>query len=343
METREPVTLQTIADAAGVSKMTVSRVLRNTPGHSPKTRDRILRAAKTLNYQPNPLISALMAQVRQGTPSHAQQTLALIHWVPHGRPVHINLLNFREGLREQAQQLGYEVEDHHLSETGMTPERIFQILESRGIRGVVFEHFFERKLSIVFDLSKFACVGIEFSLLSPIVHRIDSDHYTGSSMAVEKALEHGFKRIGYATHTIPESLTNYRRMAGYLMARETIPEKDQIPVLNMLERKDGFERMLPEWLDRHQPEVVISPVRRLYDYLKKMGYQVPRDISFIYTDMSTGAPQYSGVRPQWRHMGEQAAIRVIDLMNRNSFGVPKAPLITLVPCEWQDGQTLGRV
>lgn len=56
------VTLRTVADHLGLTPGTVSAVLNNTraaeriPQH---TRDRVTRAARELNYQPNPLARAL--------------------------------------------------------------------------------------------------------------------------------------------------------------------------------------------------------------------------------------------------------------------------------------------
>jgi LacI family gluconate utilization system Gnt-I transcriptional repressor len=50
--------LEDIAKAAGVSKMTVSRVLRDASGFSDDTRERVLAAARRLNYVPNRLAAA---------------------------------------------------------------------------------------------------------------------------------------------------------------------------------------------------------------------------------------------------------------------------------------------
>lgn len=51
--------LEDIARAAGVSKMTVSRVLRGGTGFSADTRDRITTVAATMGYVPNRLAAAL--------------------------------------------------------------------------------------------------------------------------------------------------------------------------------------------------------------------------------------------------------------------------------------------
>ena len=51
--TKKKPTIQDVADAAGVSIMTVSRAVRGVEGVSIKTRERILSLAKDLGYQPN--------------------------------------------------------------------------------------------------------------------------------------------------------------------------------------------------------------------------------------------------------------------------------------------------
>ncbi len=51
-------TLAEVAKAAGVSKMTASRVLRDASGFSSETRDRVLREVERLGYVPNRLAAA---------------------------------------------------------------------------------------------------------------------------------------------------------------------------------------------------------------------------------------------------------------------------------------------
>lgn len=53
--------LEDIARASGVSKMTVSRVLRGATGFSDETRDRVLKVAERLGYVPNKLAAAFGA------------------------------------------------------------------------------------------------------------------------------------------------------------------------------------------------------------------------------------------------------------------------------------------
>ena len=53
------MTLRDVADAAGVSEMTVSRVLRNRGDVSDRTREKVFEAARTLGYVPNKIAGAL--------------------------------------------------------------------------------------------------------------------------------------------------------------------------------------------------------------------------------------------------------------------------------------------
>lgn len=56
---RRPLTLRDVSEAAGVSEMTVSRVLRNRGDVSDATRARVTEAARRLGYVPNRIAGAL--------------------------------------------------------------------------------------------------------------------------------------------------------------------------------------------------------------------------------------------------------------------------------------------
>ncbi len=70
MEPKEPVTIFDIAEAAGVSVSTVSRILNNKPDVSEKTRKQVLRIIQELDYTPH-------AQARR-LASGESQTVALL-------------------------------------------------------------------------------------------------------------------------------------------------------------------------------------------------------------------------------------------------------------------------
>src|SRR5207249_2774515 len=67
MSVVRPVTIRDVARVAGVSLSTVSQVLNGRAGYaSADTRDRVLAAARDLNYRPNALARGLVTS-RTGT------------------------------------------------------------------------------------------------------------------------------------------------------------------------------------------------------------------------------------------------------------------------------------
>ena len=80
------VTLDEVARAAKVAKATVSYALRQHPKIPAATRDRILRIATDLGYRPNPRVSSLMAQVRQGDSLARGERIAFV-WMHTPRTV----------------------------------------------------------------------------------------------------------------------------------------------------------------------------------------------------------------------------------------------------------------
>src|SRR5712672_334593 len=77
-----PPTMQQIADAAGVSRMAVSLALRNSPKISAATAERIRRLAEELGYRPNPMVSALMTQLRHSRDMKKPSVLAYVTAFP---------------------------------------------------------------------------------------------------------------------------------------------------------------------------------------------------------------------------------------------------------------------
>ena len=82
------VSMQDIADKAGVSRVTVSRVLSNHPSVKAETRQKILHWVKELDYEPN-----LIAQLRQrkvdgviAVPVSAEQSLPAYTTSPPVKP-----------------------------------------------------------------------------------------------------------------------------------------------------------------------------------------------------------------------------------------------------------------
>jgi LacI family transcriptional regulator len=110
------VTMKDVADAVGVSKMTVSRALKgNQHGVAEPTRKRIEEAAERLGYRRNPMVQSLMSQVRRRKTTaivseiaaivqHSQCPAAQVGWRQNSIPIIL------DSIRSTAARNGFRLE-----------------------------------------------------------------------------------------------------------------------------------------------------------------------------------------------------------------------------------------
>ena len=109
----DKVSLGDIARVAGVSRVTACYVMRNHPGPSAKTRERILEIARQLGYKPDARIASWMAKVRD---SKGKDLLPIAWLSTHDeddaweKHKFLSAL-FRGSLLARAEQLGYRIEN----------------------------------------------------------------------------------------------------------------------------------------------------------------------------------------------------------------------------------------
>ena len=332
-------TLQTIADLAGVSKMTVSRVLRNHPNCGKETAARVKAIAEELNYKKHPLVSALMADLRYKKEPQFKPIIALLHYDQPKTNPHPNSVNMRDGVRESAQMQGYDVDEFYLRDEGMTTKRMMQIFDTRGIRGIIFEHPDKPNVTLDVDLSEYACVAIKYALTHPVLHRIESSQFASMLLAMEKLKDYGYQRPGLALPDYAETISQFRRSSATLFSQQELEEENRIPIL-CTDVKDTSA--LQNWYKTHRPDVILSQSPQWYNKLLEMGYQIPEDFGFIHLGLSSRTDHFAGIDPNWEEMGRIAANQIIDQLNRNEVGIPEHPLVTLVQGDWVDGETLPR-
>ena len=131
--------LSDIARELGYSKNTVSLGLRGSPQIAAATRERIRAAAERLGYQPNAVVSQLMAQLRTGRTRNFQAKLALVNanLDPEAMRTHPTVPTYVEGCESRAAKLGYSFDRFWLHDPALTADRWLRILTTRGIKGLI--------------------------------------------------------------------------------------------------------------------------------------------------------------------------------------------------------------
>ncbi len=339
--------MKDIAREAGVSSMTVSRVLRNDPKHQGAVREKVLAVALALGYKKNPFVAELMSRVRRRAGGEGYRPkLALLHSLGAERAAHPNLLAFRRALVARAGELGCGLELFPFQGAKASPGRQLDVLKARGIRGIIFEHVNAGGLwgsaSFEIDLSEFASVAISHSITKPLLHRVVPSDYGNARLAFTELTKRGFERIGLVEDAQTCVVNMGLRSAAVREAQVGLPKKRQLP--NLITRfGPTLSDELAEWMDRFKPEVVLLTGGQITEWMRSYEKRSGRSVQLIYLDWHTGLSGMTGVDPQWGEIGRVAVDQLIDQLSRNEYGVPAFPRVTEIQGTWVEGEEeLGR-
>jgi len=205
-------TLDEVAQLAGVSKATASKVLNRRPGASADTRRRVEDAVTRLDYAPT-----TARVVRTGT------SIELLF----DSLMNLYSLRVLEGLTQGAQDQGVELVTTALAagENGvgprdLTPE-IVRGVAARGRRGLllVTTHVNPQVRDVCAELHLPLVVIDPPHALDPSVVSLGSDHFTGGVQATRHLLDLGHRRIAFVGGD-PTNPGLRARYSGYREALE---------------------------------------------------------------------------------------------------------------------------
>jgi LacI family transcriptional regulator len=191
MLNRRRVTIKEVAQAAGVSTQTVSRVLNDRPDVSSETRERVRAIITTLGYSPNILARSLI----QGR----SNTLGVVGYgLGYYGPARI-----LTGVERRANELGYSLQLSLLRrpETN-TGEAVFQSLLDRQVDGIIWavpEIGANREwLAEQIHTLSVPVVAMNMQPI-PGVPMVAIDNRAGARLAAQHLLDQGYRRIGIIT------------------------------------------------------------------------------------------------------------------------------------------------
>jgi LacI family transcriptional regulator len=325
--------MQTLADLAKVSLMTVSRSLKNHPSISKATRLRIQALAKKVGYRPNPMVSALMAQLRSKHPNQSASTLAYM------TAFQTNCDLYR-GARQRCDELGYALEQFCFAEPGLTDKRVDRILRARGISGLIFGTLPEPPPAISLKWDTYASVALGYSIKKPVLHRAVNDQFFTMKLAIHKLLQLGYSRIGLALHFQSDDRVDNKWTAAFTSYLFYAQAADRIPLFVTL---DWNESQFVKWYCRYKPEVIVSLTPAIADltkWLAKIGRRIPKDVGLVDLDQSEGPPKIAGINQNSFLVGAAAVDLVVEQINLNVRGLPKTPKVVMIKGEWVPGPSV---
>jgi LacI family transcriptional regulator len=339
------VTLSDIAKRVGYSKNTVSLSLRGDPQIPASTRDRIRAAAAALGYQPNAVVSHLMAQLRASQAPRFQAKLALVNANrdPHALRDHPTIPTYVEGCERRAERLGYGFDRFWLHDTSMRAETWIRVLRTRNIKGIILVGLMDQNrlpahLRTVWENFPTVVTGVRTR--EPALSFSSVDHHHLALTAFEHALALGYRRPALVLDDTIDRLVERRFSAGILTAQEALPQNRRVPAFRQLNEAVQNPKVFHAWLDRHEPDVLFTLYNVVFDWLKAHGVRIPDDVGVIQLEWRASRPDIAGMNQHNDVTGEAAVDLVVSQLHNNEHGVPTFPRATLIGATWMDGKTV---
>ena len=314
-------TIKEVAQVAGVSTMTVSRVINGRPDVAPQTRQRVRQVIQQLGYQPSALARSLIQQ-RSYT---LGVVVAGLKYLGPSRTLN--------GIAAKAETMGYSLllkELPHFDTRDITP--IFQSLLARHVDGIIWAvpqigdnhawlqgHCTEQPVPMVF-------LTMESWPELPVVA---VDNYLGGRLATRHLLEQGYQRIGHLAGPL-EWWEARQRLAGWQAALQEagLPALDTQWVEGNWSSSSGAQAILQLFSQYPEMEAVFVANDQMalsaLQAAHRRGRQVPQDLGVIGFDGMPEAayfwPPLTTVAQDQQALGSLAVQQLVDLIEAHQAG-----------------------
>lgn len=326
MEAQKPVSLKALAEYLNLSPATVSLVMNNAPGAaaiSAPTRQRVLEAAKLLDYHPNPIARSLRTRrtftVGVIVPEFSEGYFTMLMNVIEENLLQAGYLHFvvshqgRPDLIEEYPRLltkrsvdGFLVVNTALEEELSTP--VVSISGHKKIKG---------NTNIMLDHDQAALLALQ--------HLYDLGHRRIAFMKGQPQVsDSDFRWQGILAMAARVGLRIYPELCVYLEANAWSPELGYPIVRDLLQRTRDFTAIFC-----FNDIAAIGAVRAIAD----AGLRCPGDISVIgFDDIASAGyqvPRLTTVRQPLYRMGEIAVQTLLKRIESPKEAYPEA--ITFEP------------
>jgi LacI family transcriptional regulator len=308
-------TIKDVAKLAGVSISTVSYALNASEKVSETTREKVILAAKELNYVPN--------NFAKGLKRTSNNLIAVLVHEMFG-PFYDNLI---KGIQDTASLVGYDLVV--FIENGMGRNTSVSFLKQNIVKGVIImtSHIKDE------DIKDIASHGMPTVILdrkfnAENVSNVLIDNEKGAYLAMKHLLDLGHRRIAFISG--PESsYDNLLRLKGYKKAlKENSIDFDKSLVINAdFTENTGYTSVkrfietvsvLPTAFFSSNDEMAIGALKAFSE--KKLS--VPKDISLVGFDdikeLKYISPELTTVHRPMYELGSYSAHLLINVIEKKT-------------------------
>jgi LacI family transcriptional regulator len=306
------VTISQVAEAAGVSAMTVSNVLNGKPGASEETRRRVQSAAKRLGYQPN-----LSARNLKGGRSGLIGVMTLDLTGQYG-------LEIVRGIADELAAAERELLINATYQDAVRERERVEFLARGLVDGVIMvAPALEDQTVEVLRRTKLPCVVVDPRRQDAPLPRVTVENYRGMREGVEHLIGLGHRRIAYIRGE-DDLESTAQRYQGYADALRLagLEVDEQLVVSCDFSYSCGF-RTAARLISDHRPTALVAGADLIalgaIDAARAHGLDVPSRFSVIgFDDLPQAAQSFPGlttVRQPLHDMGQVAARAVLSLVD----------------------------
>lgn len=308
----DAVTIHEVARHAGVSPMTVSRVMNSNSNVREATRELVMRAVKELNYTPNPAARSLAAA--QGT------RIALIYTNPSAAYLSELLVGALDGASRTAAQLVLDT----WANISPSSERAAARKLASSVAGVILPPPLceSKAISSEFVAAGIPVVAVASGRFQPDLSCVRIDDFRAAQEMTAYLIELGHSRIGFIKGH-PNQTASARRFEGFQAALQEagIALDPALIQQGYFTYRSGLEATEKLLVRKRPPTAIFASnddmAAAAISVAHRRGLDVPRDLSVVgFDDTPTATtiwPELTTIRQPIAAMAESS----IELLLRS--------------------------
>lgn len=312
---RKRVNIKQVAQEAGVSTQTVSRVLNDRPDVAPATRQKVLEVIDRLDYRPSALARSL---IRQRSQTLGVVTSGLVYLGPS---------RTLKGIAQQTEALGYSILLKELPrfDTGEV-EPILNALLARQVDGIIWA-VAEVGNNRAWLKSRLPDLSIPMVFLTMHAHPgltiVSVDNFLGGRLATEHLLAQGYGHIGHISGP-PNWWETQQRRAGWAAALTQAGRTagEQQVVAGNWSPESGYQAIAQLLAQYPVMEAVFVANDQMalgvLQFAARQGRRVPADLAVVgFDNMPESAffwPPLTTVQQNLYDLGHTAVKQVVKMI-----------------------------
>ena len=321
------ITIRELARELGLSVSTISKALHNSYEISEDTKKRVLEAAVSLNYIPNPYASSLRGRKSKNIgvviPEVADSFFSLA----------IN------GIESIAKEKGYHVLICLTHENFENEKAILKEFKGGRVDGVLLS--VSRETSQSDHIRELIADGVPVIFFDRVCEEIETpkittDDFASAYKATEHLIQQGCSRVAFLGISKSLSISN-ERLQGFLQAvgdNKLKVDKQHI-ILCTNDAKYNYPLIEKLLRPKNRPNGILASVEKLttpvYQSCEALALQIPRDVKLVcFSNLETAAilnPSLTTITQPAFEMGKMAATFLFNALEKGGGNVTNECLV----------------